>query len=128
MPLTISELAELQTRDPYVHSVIKKIVDHINVTEKITGVAKTGTLPAPPVIGTLTVSAANGFFDVAILDNGDVQPGINYFAEWDTSKDFTNAHTVYMGPSRNVHVFLGNLTLYWRAYSMYLGSKSRSEI
>src|SRR5579859_1002696 len=126
MPLTVMELAELLTRDPYVHSVIKKIVDHINATEKITGVAKTGTLPAPATPGQISVTAANGFFDVALQDNSEVQPGIAYFLEWDTSPGFTNAHTISLGPARNHHEYLGNLTLYWHGYSMYLGSNDRS--
>jgi hypothetical protein len=126
MPLTVMELAELKSRDPYVHSVIKKIVDHINATEKITGVAKTGTLPAPSTPGQISVTALNGWFDIAVQDNSVVQPGISYFAEWDTSPGFTNAHPIFMGPVRNHHEYLGNLTLYWRAYAMYLGSGSRS--
>ena len=48
--------------------------------------------------------------------------GIFYFAESDTSPSFTAPRVHFLGCSRNARLALGNLTLYWRAYSQYLGS------
>ena len=127
MPLTIAQLAPMKDRDPYLYETLIKLVQEINVTQKQTGVAGSSALAAPPAPGAITVVAANGFFDVAVTDKSSVQRGIQYFAEFDTSPNFQNAHTLPMGPSRNAHVALGNLTTYWRAYSMYVGSETRSD-
>ncbi len=66
--------------------------------------------------------AADGIYDVAITDNSPVHRGVFYFAESDTSQDFTAPRVHFLGSSRNLRIALGNHTLYWRAYSQYLGS------
>jgi len=126
MPFTASELAEVNAWNPRLASLLKKLVDHVNTWQKQTGSAPQGQLPAPATIGGLKVAAANGYVDVAILDANASQPGIQYFLEWDTSANFSNARVISLGPSRNLHapIFLGNLTTYWRGYSSYPGSQA----
>jgi len=74
---------------------------------------------SPSAIGSLTVTAANGMFTAAIYDGTPPAYPINYFLEYDTSADFTQPYVVFMGPSRNISLALGNQTLYFRAYSQY---------
>lgn len=76
------------------------------------------TIP-PPNIGSLTVIAANGVFDAVIFDESPVTRGITYFLEYSTSVNFSQPHVITLGATRNWRGFLGNLTLYWRAYSQY---------
>jgi hypothetical protein len=128
MPVTVNELAALKGRDPYLHSIVDKIVKFVNLLGKSTGVAPPGHLPTPPTIGGIQVTAANGFFDISLTDKAVVQPGIVYFVEFDSSSNFQNAHTVSLGAARHLHLGLGNQTLYFRAYSMYQASGVRSPI
>lgn len=126
MPVTTNELAAIKGRDPYLHSILKKIVDFVNLTGKSTGVAPPGHLPQPPTLGAIAVMAAGGFFDISLTDRDVTQPGIVYFVEFDTSENFQNAHTEFLGPARHRHLGLGNQMLFFRAYSMYLASGVRS--
>jgi hypothetical protein len=128
MPLTIPEIAHVRTRDPRLADALDKIVEEINLTQKTTGVAPPGRLPTPPTLGGITVTAANGLFDVALTDLGVEQPGTYYFVEHDTSPSFGNAHTEGPSSSRNFHLALGNATRYFRAFSAYLGGSVRSPI
>jgi hypothetical protein len=68
------------------------------------------------------VLAADGIFDIAITVYSAVHRGIYYFAESDTNPNFTAPRVYFMGASRNLRVALGNVTLYWRGYSQYIGS------
>jgi hypothetical protein len=68
------------------------------------------------------VQAANGWFDIAIADPSNTRPGLFYFAESDTAPAFAAPRVHFLGASRNLYVQLGNQTLYWRAYSQYVGS------
>jgi hypothetical protein len=129
MPLTIPSLARLKTSDPYLHDVFTKFLEHINTWQQQSGVAPQGQLPAPPAIGGLSVTAANGWFEVTITDKNAQQPGVQYFLEYDTLASFQKAKTIPLGPTRTpAHFYLGNLTLYWRAYSSYQGSASSPKV
>jgi hypothetical protein len=97
-------------------------VNAVNSLGRATGVDPSGTIAAPAPIGSLSVIAADGIFDLAITDNSAVNRGIFYFAESDTSPAFSKPRVHFMGSSRNLRLALGNRTLYWRAYSQYLGS------
>jgi len=76
----------------------------------------------PPAINALNVQGQNGHFSIAIHDTSPVYRGVRYFVDHADNPQFTNAHTIDMGTSRNHNVFLGNVTRYWRAYSAYPGS------
>ncbi len=79
-------------------------------------------------IGSLSVAAADGIFDLAITDNSTLNRGIFYFAESDVTPAFASPYVHFMGSSRNLRVAMGNQTLYWRAYSQYLGSDTSEPV
>ncbi len=120
--LSIPQLKHVASRDPYLYEALKRIVGYVNALGSSGGVAPAGHLDPPPRIASLSVVAANGLFDVAIVDSGAVLRGISYFVESDTSASFPRPRVYPLGPSRNASIFLGNQTLYFRAYSQYLGS------
>lgn len=120
--LTIAQLAQVKARDPYVYESLQQIVSAINLLGRATGVDPSGSIAQPARIGGISVVAASGIFDIAITDNSAVHRGIYYFAESDTSPNFTGPRVWFMGSSRNLRIALGNLTLYWRGYSQYIGS------
>jgi hypothetical protein len=120
--LKIGQLAQIKSDSPYVYEALTQLVNAVNAVGRATGVDPSGTIAAPAPIGSLSVTAADGIFDLAITDNSAVHRGIFYFAESDTTPAFSRPRVHFLGSSRNLRVALGNLTLYWRAYSQYLGS------
>jgi hypothetical protein len=126
--LNIPQLAQVKARDPYVYESLSQIVSAINSLGRATGVDPSGSIAQPANIGGISVVAAGGIFDIAITDNSAVHRGICYFAESDTSQNFTAPRVYFMGCSRNLRVALGSLTLYWRGYSQYIGSTPSTPI
>src|SRR5260370_1748774 len=120
--LNIAQLAQVKARDPYLYESLQQIVSAINLLGRATGVDPAGSIAQPDRIGGISVLTANGIFDIAITDNSAVHRGIYYFAESDTSPNFTAPRVWFMGSSRNLRVSLGNLTLYWRGYTQYIAS------
>jgi hypothetical protein len=120
--LNVPQLAQIKGRDPYLYESLKQVVGAVNAIGRATGVDPAGSIAAPASIGSVSVAAADGIFDLAITDNSPVRRGIFYFAESDTTPAFTAPHVYFLGSSRNLRVSLGNQTLYWRAYSQYIGS------
>src|SRR5215469_9040044 len=120
--LTVAQLAPLKDRDPYLYETLAKIVASVNATSQRAGVDPSTPVPAPSPIASIAVQAANGWFDISIVDPSDSRPGLFYFAESDTTPAFGAPRVYFMGASRNLYVQLGNQTLFWRAYSQYIGS------
>ena len=120
--LKIGQLAQIKSESPYVYEALTQIVNGVNAVGLATGVDPSGTIDPPATIGSLSVLAADGIFDLAITDNSAVRRGIFYFAESDTTPSFGQPRVYFLGSSRNLRIMLGNQTLYWRAYSQYLGS------
>lgn len=120
--LTVSQLAPLKDRDPYLYETLTKIVSAVNAASQRSGVDPSTPAPAPAALASIAVQAANGWFDIAITDPSNARPGLFYFAESDTSPAFHSPRVYFMGVSRNLYLQLGNQTLYWRAYSQYIGS------
>ncbi len=120
--LKIGQLARIKSDSPYVYEALTRIVNAVNSVGRATGVDPSGTISAPVPIGGVNVIAADGIFDLAITDNSAVHRGIFYFAESDTTPAFSRPYVHFLGSSRNLRVAMGNRTLYWRAYSQYLGS------
>jgi hypothetical protein len=130
MSLTIAQLAPLQSRDPYLYESLVKIVQEMGTIANQTGTSGTA-LPAPPNIASIAVTAANGYFSVTINDPaGQAQNnlGLHYFIEYDTNPAFPNPTTIDNGPSRGAYLSLGNLTLYFRAYSQFRNSAISGKI
>jgi hypothetical protein len=120
--LTVAQLAPLKDRDPYLYETLTKIVSAVNSASQAAGVDSSTPSPAPTPVVSISVQASNGWFDVAITDPSDARPGLFYFAESDTTPSFSAPRVYFLGASRNLYVQLGNQTLYWRAFSQYLGS------
>ena len=122
--LKIGQLAQIKSDSPYEYEALTRLVNGVNAVGRATGVDPSGSIAAPSPIGSLSVTAADGIFDLAITDNSTVNRGIFYFAESDTTPAFHQPYVHFMGSSRNLRLALGNQTLYWRAYSQYLGSET----
>jgi hypothetical protein len=120
--LKIGQLAQIKSDWPYVYEALTQIVNAVNSVGRAAGVDPSGTIDPPAPIGSLRVTSADGIFDLAITDNSSVHRGIFYFAESDVTPAFSQPRVHFLGSSRNLRVALGNQTLYWRAYSQYLGS------
>jgi len=120
--LLLPQLKTIQSSNPKLADSLQKIVDAVNNLAVGTGVDPAGATQPPAQLAAISVLAADGIFDVALTDNSAVTRGISYFAESDTTPGFNAPHVYPLGPSRNLRIALGNLTLYWRAYSQYLGS------
>jgi len=126
--LTVAQLAPLKDRDPYLYETLTKIVSAVNATSTNAGVDPATPSPAPAPIASLQVQAANGWFDLAITDPGAARPGLFYFAESDVTPAFSAPRVYFLGASRNLYVQLGNQTLYWRAFSQYIGSQASAPV
>jgi hypothetical protein len=120
--LTVAQLAPIKDRDPYLYETLTKIVASVNATSQRAGVDPSTPAPAPTAVASITVQASNGWFDISVTDPSDARPGLFYFAESDTTPAFSSPRVYFMGASRNLYLQLGNQTLYWRAYSQYVGS------
>ena len=120
--LKIPNLAPLKSENPYLYEALTRIVQAVNQLGKSTGADPAGSIAPPPNIGSVSVTAQDGVFEIAIVDDSAKTRPINYFVEYDTTPNFDAPKVVPLGPTRNVRIFLGNLTLYWRAYSQYVGS------
>jgi len=126
--LKIGQLAQIKSESPYVYEALTQLVNGVNAVGRATGVDPSGAIAAPSPIGAVSVTAADGIFDIAITDNSPVRRGVFYFVESDTAPAFTSPHVHFLGSSRNFRVALGNQTLYWRAYSQYLGSETSEPV
>ena len=126
--LKIGQLAQIKSDSPYVYEALTQLVNGVNAVGRATGVDPSGAIAAPSPIGSLNVTAADGIFDLAITDNSTVNRGIFYFAESDTTPAFSQPYVHFLGSSRNLRISIGNQTLYWRAYSQYLGSETSQPV
>ena len=126
--LNIPQLAYIKGRDPFLYESLLHLVRAVNSIGRAAGVDPSGSIAAPAPIGNLSVTAADGIFDLAITDNSPVRRGIFYFAESDSTPAFAAPHVYFLGSSRNLRLSLGNQTLYWRAYSQYIGSTPSAPI
>lgn len=126
--LTVAQLAPIKERDPYLYETLSKIVSAVNAASANSGVDPSNPSPAPPPVAEVAVQAANGWFDLAIKDPATTRPGLFYFAESDVSPAFSAPRVYFLGASRNLYVQLGNQTLYWRAYSQYVGSLASAPV
>ena len=126
--LTIAQLAPLKDRDPYLYETLTRIVSAVNATSQRAGVDPSAPAAAPSPIASISVQAANGWFDLSIADPSDARPGLFYFAESDTTPAFSAPRVYFLGASRNLYVQLGNQSLYWRAFSQYIGSQPSTPV
>ena len=122
--LKIGQIAQIKSESPYTYEALTQIVNGVNSVGRATGVDPSGPIASADAHpAAWSVEAADGIYDVAIADNSAVNRGIFYFAESDTTPAFAQPYVHFMGSSRNLRISMGNQTLYWRAYSQYLGSE-----
>jgi hypothetical protein len=126
--LNLPQIDALRRTDPLLSESLARLVDAINSVAKQTNTDPTNPVDSPPQLTELSVTAADGIFDIKIIDANATQRGIFYFAEYSANVSFAEPITVFMGPTRNLRIQLGNQTLYWRAYSQYLGSNPSTPI
>ena len=126
--LTVAQLAPLKDRDPYLYETLTRIVSAVNATSQRAGVDPSVPAPAPSPIASINVQASNGWFDLSIADPSDARPGLFYFVESDVTPAFSAPRVYFLGASRNLYVQLGNQTLYWRAFSQYIGSLASTPV
>ncbi len=126
--LNIAQLAPLKNGDPYLYESLINIVTAINRLSIKAGVDPLAAVAPPTPIASLAVQAANGWFDLAITDNAPARAGLFYFAESDTTPAFASPRVYFLGATRNLYVQLGNQTLYWRAFSQYIGSNPSTPV
>jgi len=120
--LKIPNLAPIKNQNPYLYEALTRIVAAINQLGKSAGADPTGNITPPPNIGSISVTAQDGVFEIAIVDRSAITRPVNYFVEYDTTPNFDAPKVLPLGPTRNARIFLGNVALYWRGYSQYVGS------
>ncbi len=101
----------------------------INSIAKQTGADPRGVFPVTPQVNNVSVTAANGIFNVQVQDSGVTNNpslsgrAITYFVEFSTDSAFNNVvHSEAWHAIRNQNIFLGNQNLFVRAYSQLQGS------
>lgn len=109
-PVFIPNLDHHRVTDPKLWESLTAIQSHL----------RPATQPAPPQVSGITVTAANGYFTVALTDSGAVGSGIHYFIEYSLTPGFEQPIVIDNGASRTLVLNLGAQTLFWRAYSQYL--------
>jgi len=127
MPLSLKNLAYFKNLQSWsaeagqkLTEMISEIAQGVNNQEQQNNSNATGQPQPPPAINSLNVTASNGHFQVAINHEGaQFYRGIRYFVEHSATSQFADPHIVDMGTSRNMNLFLGNSTRYFRAYASY---------
>ena len=127
--LTIPQIEKQKQEHPYLYETLNRMVEAINSIARQTGADPVGVFPTTPNITAVNVTAANGLYNVQLVDNAFVNSkalsgrAISYFVEFATDQGFVHiVHHEAMGATRNRNIFLGNQTLFIRAYSQLQGS------
>ena len=102
-------------------------VDAGTLEQQVNGNASGEPTP-PPAINGISVTGQNGHFNIALTDNNQIYRGIRYYVEHADNPHFTSSHVVPLHDSRNINLFLGNVTRYFRAYSAYPASGPSSPV
>lgn len=133
--LSINQIERIRKDDPYTYEALTQIVKAINSMARQTGADPVGIFPVTPNITSVNVTAANGLFNVQIVDNTFVNTpslqgrAITYFVEFSTDSGFKKVvHQEAWHGVRNQNVSLGAQTLFIRAYSQLQGSAPSSPI
>lgn len=106
---------------------LQSMEDAINRLSDQTNADPTGASVAPPApISGISVAAQNGIHDISINDNNPAYRGIRYAADYSTTPDFQNFHTIDMGTSQNLRKNMGPGQFYWRASNRYPASDPAS--
>jgi hypothetical protein len=108
---------------------VKKVQAGFSAIEQQTNSNISAEPSSPPNPQALDVSALNGHFTFAITDQSQgLARGVQYHIEHADNPGFVNAQPIHLGPFRNGHVYLGDDTRYFRAYSSYPGSPNSNHV
>lgn len=132
------ELSFLAQQNPYLGTLLRKIIGAVNTTAKNASVSAIGNVSPPNPVDSVNVSGtlSNNALSVqgevlhlTLTHNQSVDKGVRYFTEVDTSSSFTQPHVFDHGTSRSLFITLptkdsgGNThTYYVRSYAQYHGS------
>lgn len=125
----LARLKDLPGIGPYLHEALTKVINEVNGMQNQTGSANGGAVEAPPEIAGLSVSEQNGWLSVSINDPaGLAHPnlGLHYFVEVDTHNAFSNATSYDISAARGTTIYIGNNTVYVRAFSQFRNSPNQS--
>jgi hypothetical protein len=134
------ELTFLSQKDPYLGSLLQRMIDSVNHLAKNSAVGAVGKLSPPDPVndinvqgdfdsGTNTLTVPSEILHFTLTHNAPVQKGVRYFSEISTDPDFRQPHVIDHGTSRTGFVHLPELdgdgnahTYYMRSYPQYAGS------
>ena len=130
MKLSVRNLNYIRGKDARLYEAIIDIRSGLERMARQVVANPSGQMPSPPQISSLTVAAANGVFSAQIYDNNPVLRGIEYFIEYSSTSNFQAGkfYVAHLGPSRDWQAFLGNVTMYFRAYSSYPTSEPSAPV
>jgi hypothetical protein len=120
MALNVPNMDIIGQQNPAVYEALQTIIAGVNNMAAQTN-AEPGASQnaAPPTIAGFNVVESGGIHDLQITDNAPAYRGVNYFAEYSQTPDFSNAHQIDLGSSQNHRANLGSGVYYWRASSSY---------
>jgi|ERR1700722_6591464 len=119
MPINYRNRQEIFNKSPELAQALDDICDQFSHVSDQVNASPNGVTNPPAAPNSLSVTAAQGIFDIKLIDNNPVSRGINYFLQYSQNSSFNSPITIDIGQSRNHRVNLGNQTLYWRAHSSY---------
>lgn len=134
------ELGNIAQKDAYAGTLFSRIIEAVNTLARNAGVAAVGKIPPPHPVNSIAISGPTPVNGVVSIPNSEilhwtidhtqeVNKGVHYFSEIDTSKDFTAPHVIHHGTSRSGFLSLPTnnstnvkQTYYLRSYAQYPGS------
>jgi hypothetical protein len=133
------ELPYLNIREPFLGSILQRIIAAVNQTAKSAAVSSVGKVSPPnpvdsvQVLGTQsgdTVTCPGEILHLTLTHNQAVSKGVQYISEVDTDPNFPQPHVIDHGCSRSAFLTLPTLTgagntkntYYLRSYAQYHGS------
>ena len=133
------ELAGLSQNNPYLYTLLRRMIDGINTAASAAGVSAVGNVTPPPSPDTVTVQGTladnvitcpSEILHWTITHNQAVNKGIRYFSEVDTDPNVPQPHVIDHGPGKTGFLTLPTFqndgatqqTYYLRSYAQYTGS------
>lgn len=130
-------LAEVEKQWPSLGRLLRtRIIPAINTTASAAGVAPVGNISAPNPPNSISVKTQGEMVHVSIADNNEIQKGIHYFTEADTTPSFSQPIVIHHGPSRTPAPFTLPTnsdaavphSWYFRTYAQYPGGQPSAAI
>ena len=110
------ELATVSLKDPYLGTLLTRIINGVNSTALNAGVSSVGKMAPPAKIDSINISGTPGanntfvcpseVFHAVLTHNQSVLKNIRYIHEIDTNPGFTQPHIFDSGCSRSLFIHL----------------------